>query len=104
MTVLVTLSGIVSPTTPVSYMTHASVPARVVSLQSSPLVRLYCLPLPSPCALGQQVNAYHLLIVSDCLVSLLFSIASLYTIVWTPIVLMSLLCHHCSIVITYTCY
>ncbi len=83
MIVLVTLNGVVSPTTPALYMTHASVPAPVVSHLSSPLIRHYFLPSPSPCALGQQVNIYHLAIVLYGLESLLFSIASSYTIVRT---------------------
>ncbi len=58
--VLVTRSGVVSPTMPVSYITHASVLVPVVSPLSSPLVHHYCLPLPNLCTLGQQVNAYCL--------------------------------------------
>ncbi len=60
LTIPVTPNGIVSPTMPASYMTHASVLALVVSHLSSPLVYPYCLPLPSLCTLGQQVNAYCL--------------------------------------------
>ncbi len=57
--VLVTWNGIVSPIMPASYMTHASAPVLVVSHLLSPLVCCYCLTaLPSPCALGQQVNTY----------------------------------------------
>jgi len=82
-TVLVTLNGIVSPTMPVLYMTHASALVLVASYLLSPLVCSYCLPLPSPCALGQRVNTYCLAIVLFCLEFLLFSIASSYAIVWT---------------------
>src|SRR5216683_5662072 len=69
----VTPNGGVSHITPVLSMTHASVPVPVPSPQLSPLVCYYPPILSSPCALGQQVIAYHPhLIVLYCLVSLSF--------------------------------
>ena len=69
----VTPNGGVSHITLVLSMTHASVPAPVPFPQLSPHVRSYRPIIPSPCALGQQVIAYHPhLIVLYCLVSLSF--------------------------------
>jgi len=102
--VLVTPNGIVNPTTPISYMTHASTPVPVVSCLSSPLIHLYCLSLSSPYTLGQQVNVYCLTIVLYHLVYLFFSIASLYTIVQTAYCLVLSIVLPPSIMITYACY
>ncbi len=104
MIVLITQSGVVSPTMPVSSMTHTSVPALVVSPLLSLPIHLYCLPLPSPCTLGQQVNIYYLHLIPHCLDSLLFGIASLYAIVWAFYCLAVLIVLPLSIVITYTYY
>ncbi len=100
MTVSVTPNGVMSLTTPASYMTYASVPAPVFSLLSSPLIRHYCSPLPSPYALGQQVIVYCLLCLDYCLTFLLSDVASSYAIVRTayclrvPIVLLPLYCDY----------
>ncbi len=51
----VQLTGGVNAMMPVSYMTHASVPAPVPFPQLSPHVPSYRPITPSPCALGQQV-------------------------------------------------
>ena len=58
--VLVTPNGGANPIMPVSYMTPVSAPVLVAFPLSSPLVCLYCFPLPSPCTLGQQVIPYCL--------------------------------------------
>ncbi len=105
MTAPVTQSGSVNPTTPVLFMTHASAPAPVPFPQLSPLVRRYHPTLPSPYTLGQQVTAYHPILLSYttsspyCLV-----IASLYTIVLDFLLSCSLYCSGILIVITYTYY
>src|SRR5216683_6681216 len=54
--VTVRLSGGVNPMTPVSYMTHASVPVPVPFPQLSPHALSYRPITPNPCALGQQVT------------------------------------------------
>ncbi len=54
--VTVRLTGGVSPMTPVSYMTRASVLAPVRSPQLSPHVPSYRPITPNPCTLGQQVT------------------------------------------------
>jgi len=83
--VVVTLSGGVNPTMPVSYMTHASALALVPFPQLSPPIRSYLPILPSPCALGQQVTALLsralLFAPSYCSGTLLFNVASSYAIV-----------------------
>ncbi len=63
-TVLVTWSGVVNPTMPALSITRASVLALVVSPLLSLPVCPYCVPLPSPCTLGQQVTTYGFLIPS----------------------------------------
>ena len=70
------------------------------------------IPLPSPCALGQQVTALlsllsrhpYCLCPSYCLVPLLSDLASLYAIVWTPYCLAVAIVSDLSIVITYAYY
>src|SRR5216683_7350595 len=54
--VTVRLTSGVSPMTPVSYMTRASVPVPVPFPQLSPHVPSYRPITPNPCALGQQVT------------------------------------------------
>ena len=70
------------------------------------------IPLPSPCALGQQVTAllsllsrrFYCLCPSHCLASLLSKLASLYAIVQTPYCLVVAIVSDLSIVITYAYY
>jgi len=83
----VPLNGGVSPMTPALSMTPASVLVPVASPRLSPLVRLYCLPPPSPCALGQQVIALLFPLLHYCLETLLFDVASSCAIVWTSLLL-----------------
>src|SRR6266853_4636143 len=67
--VTVPLIGGVSPMTPVSYTTRASVRVPVPFPQLSPHVLSYRPIVPNPCALGQQVTALvSRLIVSSRLV------------------------------------
>ena len=54
--VTVRLTGGVSPMTPVSYMTHASVWVPVPFPQLSPHIPSYRPITPNPCTLGQQVT------------------------------------------------
>ena len=69
--VTVQLTGGVSPMTPVSYMTRASVRVPVPFPQLSPHVPSYRPITPNPCALGQQVTAVlSRPIVLSCLVYL----------------------------------
>jgi hypothetical protein len=72
-------------------------------------------PVPSPCALGQQVipllsimpllfRRLYCPCLPYCLVHLLSEVASLYAIVWAPYCLVVAIVSDLSIVITYACY
>ncbi len=62
MSVLVTWNGGVNRIMPVSYITPVSAPAPVPFPQLSLPVCSYRPITPNPCALGQQVTTYHLVL------------------------------------------